>query len=193
LPSTHIKEDVDKTAEAYSKYLVANKINNFGVYPEYYQSSSPDDTGAWISATLPNAKVADKKNDNKKIDNPIQQIFMNDISSSRLSILLNGCYSGTTYRRAIIPQEKFIVKNDTTQPEVSIDKSKPTQVDIQVNEGFKNVAAKWFPDSKTNVSATETSEMYIFRNMNGLISYMNYVVQIYDLFNSTTSPEVTTL
>jgi hypothetical protein len=66
---------------------------------------------------------------------------MNDMSSSRLSIFMN-VYDNHGYMHAILPQEKFIDKHDSTQPAVSIDKAKPTQEDIQVNEGFKNVADK---------------------------------------------------
>jgi hypothetical protein len=85
------KEKLNETADEYSQYLHNKGISNFNVYPEFVPApaGSIDPIGqshAYINVNLP-SKTFNHDGDSKMYDP--SQIFMDNISSSRISIVLD--------------------------------------------------------------------------------------------------------
>jgi hypothetical protein len=181
--SETLQKMVDKSANAYSSYLLDQGISTFNVYPEFIskdQSKSGNDE-AYISAIVPKKQVLDPDSGSAKtkIDEPPTSVYMDDITSNRLSMLLVQTDGTSDFEYSIINQEDIV--NDTGKDNFTVNSGNQKQIDIHLKYSFKNTIDNYFkkPDSvkSTDNPPDKKSEIYFIRDINGLISRMNYDLQ----------------
>ncbi|MDR0674684.1 MAG: hypothetical protein LBF36_00210 [Mycoplasmataceae bacterium] len=165
-------------ANAYSKYLNEKGVNDINVYPEWIpDSSNPNNEYAgriFINAIVPNDYYYNKV-DEKRIEIPKQNIYMNYMNSSRLTAIIQKD-NNSEHKIAVIPLNQYI---DNTHP-ASINGKLPTEVDIKLNTSFEDIVDGCFDDTPatgTNEDSTNNSQIYIVQNYYELLNYLTFVLQ----------------
>jgi hypothetical protein len=161
--------------DAYSRYLVDNKISDFGVDCEY------KDNKINLTTTLQNQKYKDSSDDSKKKDQSPNNIYLDDTTSSRIS-LVYGLYgdaaSGGCASSSIITPEEYL--DSSNQIKLSKD-SKNVYVHINADIGKKISDSLKKPDS----GDAPMSEIYIINDINGLINRMVNDIQVSYYYHNT--------
>jgi hypothetical protein len=129
------------SANAYSEYLFEKGISDFSVYPEFvpYQGGSTI-AHAYINAVIPNQKGY---NTFTKEDDylPPENLFMNYLNSSRISVILSIQPTATTMPvTAVITPDQLVNSNK----QVTIDPNNKAKVDIDTTNFVNKLdGANW--------------------------------------------------
>jgi hypothetical protein len=113
--------------------------------------------------------------DEKRIEIPKQNIYMNYMNSSRLTAIIQKD-NNSEHKIAVIPLNQYI---DNTHP-ASINGKLPTEVDIKLNTSFEDIVDGCFDDTPatgTNEDSTNNSQIYIVQNYYELLNYLTFVLQ----------------
>lgn len=192
------KNAPDQIKNAYSHYLSNLNIGDFNM------SSTPFDTNSQISiqSILPNHKFTlsssdpdyDSNGNNKRDESPID-IYLEDTSSSRISLVYgrNGDSHNVNGSSSIIIPEEYCDYSNNRKVQLSGD-NKNIYVPINADLG-KDIATALIQkeDKSSNQngddSAPVNDEFYIIDDINGLINRMWIDIQLY--YISKTNPSLT--
>lgn len=189
-----VTELVNETADSYSKWLSSQGNANFLVYPEVVVDGEGDQQyvkQAFLSTTVQNETYIDHHDnmldnpDGIEKDIPKQQIYFNNLESSRLSVLLAEP-SGTT-------TDVNYVVNDTLSSQISFDMVDKDGIQHIKTDDTNYLYVPYISSSpkpifqtmREKIVASQTNNLgqdivYILKNEQELIDYLNYAIGVYD-------------
>jgi hypothetical protein len=186
---TSVETDTNATTNqiknAYSQYLSYLKINDFSTTSKFENNEIK------TSFVLPNKKYHDPDDldsTTSKIDQSPLNLYFDSVSSSRISLLYakydGEATSGVT-GSSIITQEEY--QDKTHEVKVSGDKKSiyikidPDNVGKKICDSFATGRGE---DDKTPDKNKSNDEVYVIKDINGLISRMLYDIEIYYYYSN---------
>jgi hypothetical protein len=153
------------------------------VYPEYDKVKGE----GFINANIPNERYYDNVEE-KYVDMDPTTLYEESINSSRLSLILNIDNDGV-FATSVIPLNDGGT-NGASLIDLSntkINGTNKNEIDIKLRESLSDVVDKCLKNTTTSGeqksvgadTTTNNTQVYLVRDFNGMVNYMNFVLQAY--------------
>ncbi len=197
-----LKLELNRTADAYSKYLLDKKISSENVKTEIIEQD--DGYHAFIDASLYNYKVKTSdpeisNNDDKNKDVALSLAYYSNMDIGRFSIIYSDGYKdkfeeAKLYMWDINQDDDYSLTDDDSKIKFN---AQQNRIDIKLRSQYsfgkkdennvyaKNSIKETFSNAKSAQPGEEddkTPFMIIFHNFNGMINEMNYITFICDQY-----------
>ncbi len=198
-----LKFELDKTADAYSKYLLDKKVSSENVKTEIIEKD--DGYHAFIDASLYNYKVETSdpgisNKDDKNKDVALSLAYYSNMDIGRFSIIYSDGYKdkfdeSKLYMWDINQDDDYSLTDDNSKIKLNAQQNK---INIKLRSQYsfgkkdkndvyaKNSIKETFSnakDAKPDEENDKTPFMIIIHNFNGMINEMNYITYVRVQYN----------
>jgi hypothetical protein len=121
--------------------------------------------------------------EDKRLEIPKPDIFMNYQDSSRLTALIQVS-TGTEHKLAVIPLNQYIDNNQAPK----VNSKNPLEVDVRLNASFETIVDSYLDNtgaSSSNDDSTKETQIFIIQNYYGLLNYLTFILQDYYIYGAS--------